>query len=73
MSVSEAQKRATSKYESRNYDKILIRLKKGQRERYKRRAEEKGYSLNAYIIHLIEKDINDEAKSKLFVKHKTEV
>ena len=28
MSVSEAQKRATSKYESRNYDKILIRLKK---------------------------------------------
>lgn len=56
--VTEAQKRATTKYEHFNYDKITVRIPKGQRERYKTAAELAGKSLNQYIIDLIENDIN---------------
>lgn len=56
MAVTEAQKRATTKFEHNNYDKITIRLKKGQREEYKRKAAARGLSLNAYIIKLMEED-----------------
>lgn len=62
--VSEAQKRATTKYEHINYDKITVRVPKGTREIYKAHAESKGESLNAYIIRLIEQDIQNDKKSK---------
>jgi len=59
MPISKAQQRAVSKYESENYDKVLLRLKpKGQREKIKAHAKSTGYdSLNAYINALIERDM----------------
>ena len=53
--VSEAQKKATSKYIS----KVSLRMPKGKREEYKAHAERQGKSLNALIIELLEKDMQE--------------
>lgn len=65
MSVSEAQIRATSKFESKVYDKILIRLRKDRlddsglsRELIQQAAEAEGMSLNAYILKAVAEKIN---------------
>lgn len=50
---------ATNKYRSKAYDQINITAKKGMKEIYKSYAEKKGLSLNAYIIQLIEKDMEE--------------
>ena len=36
---------------------VRLRVKKGQREHIKAYAESKGFSLNPYIVHLIESDM----------------
>ncbi len=61
MAYSEAQKRATMKYRAKAYDRVDLQLKKGTREIYKAQAEKRGMSLNAYIISLIEKDMEADA------------
>jgi len=59
--VTDAQKKATLKYESKNYDKALLRMPKGRRDKIKAHAKSTGYdSLNAYINALIEKDMPNE-------------
>ena len=60
MPVTKAQQRAVGKYEKENYDKVLLRLPKGNREKIKAHAQQKGMSLNAYIVDLIEKDMRNE-------------
>ena len=57
MAVSKAQQKAVGKYESANYDKVLLRLAKGDRDKIKAHAQSKGMSLNAYIVGLIERDM----------------
>ena len=64
MSYSEAQKRATAKYMKEKLEDIKVRVPKGKREEYKAQAEAKGYSLNAYIIKLIEDDKENKWGSK---------
>ena len=54
--ISKAQQKCVSRYEAANYDKILVRLPKGQREAVKAHADSAGKSLNAYLIGLIERD-----------------
>lgn len=62
MSITKAQQKAVGKYEAANYDKVLLRLQKGQRDKIKAHAQSKGMSLNAYIVGLIERDMgtNDD-------------
>ena len=57
MAVSKAQQKAVGKNEKENYDKVLLRLQKGSRDKIKAHAQQKGMSLNAYIVDLIEKDM----------------
>ena len=52
--ISKAQQKCVSRYEAANYDKILVRVPKGQRETVKAQADAAGKSLNAYLIGLIE-------------------
>ncbi len=59
MAYSEAQKRATLKYKAKNYDQMNLQLKKGAKDIYKAQAAKRGLSLNAYIIQLIEKDMEE--------------
>lgn len=41
-------------------DDIKLRVPKGQRESIKTYAESKGYSLNGYLVHLIEQDMGEK-------------
>lgn len=59
MPYTEAQKRATIKYKEKAYDRLELQLKKGSKEIYRKYAEKNGVSLNAYIIGLIEKDMQE--------------
>lgn len=52
--ISKAQQKCVSRYEAANYDKILVRLPKGQREAVKAQADSAGKSLNAYLVGLID-------------------
>ena len=67
--VSEAQKKATSKYISKAYDQVSLRMPKGKREEYKAHAERQGKSLNALIIELLEKDMQDIKPLHFFINH----
>lgn len=62
MSYTPASGKAVSKYISKTYDQISLRFLKGKREEYKAYAEKQGKSLNAYIVDLIEKDIQNQSK-----------
>ena len=60
MPYTDAQKRATAKYNAKAYDRIEIKVKKGQKEIIQKHAEEQGTSLNSYIVDLIESDMQDD-------------
>jgi len=50
MPVSKSQLAATARYESKVYDKITIRVKKGEAQKLREAAAAAGKSLNAYIL-----------------------
>ena len=52
--VSKAQQKAVNKYVKNNYDKILVTVPKGDRERIKKAADAAGESVNAYIKKAVE-------------------
>ena len=61
MPETEAQKRAHAKYQSKAYDKILLRIRKDTeptRETITQKAEASGMSLNAYIVEAIREKID---------------
>lgn len=61
MAISDAQKKATSKYFGK-LDEFKVRVPKGQKAVIQAHAQSKGLSLNAYIISLIEKDMDEHSK-----------
>ena len=58
MAYTQASNKAVQKYNKNNYDDLRIRVKKGEADKIKARAESLGLSLNAYINKLIEEDMN---------------
>lgn len=64
MSVSDAQKAATAKYEAKAYDKVLVRFPKGKKERLQNHAEAQGESVNGFINRAIDETMErDRQKS----------
>lgn len=59
MAYSKASQKAVDKYIKNNYDSYTIRFKRGDKEKIKARAESLNMSLNAYIVALIEKDMEN--------------
>ena len=63
MAISDAQKRAVAKYNAANYDRVELRLDKGQKDVVKAHAEARGESLNAFVNRAIsetmERDSNE--------------
>ena len=57
MPYTDAQKRATAKSNAKAYDRIEIKVKKGQKEIIQKRAELLNKSVNGYITDLIEEDL----------------
>lgn len=60
MAYSEAQKRATLKYRDKAYERMEILVKRGMKDELKAHAAKQGLSFNAYVLHLIEKDMEDD-------------
>lgn len=50
---SEAQRRATEKYDKANYDSVLVRLRKGKKEQIK----QTGQSLNGFITAAVDEKL----------------
>lgn len=53
MAVSEAQKRASNKYNREHMATIACKVKKVQAERFKKYAAEKGTTSNALLSHYV--------------------
>lgn len=51
--ITAAQRAAVGKYEAANYDKVLVRLPKGERDNIRAAADAAGESLNGYITKAI--------------------
>ena len=57
MAYTEAQKRASRKYNEKSYDRLYITVEKGKKEKIKEKAQEQGMSLNEFVVNLIEKNM----------------
>ena len=62
MAYSDASKKATIKYQKKAYDRIELKVKKGNKEIINKRADELGKSVNAYIKDLINADTDGKLK-----------
>lgn len=60
MPQSKAQAKATNKYNAKAYDRLAIRVYKGQAEQIQTHAQANGESLNGYINRLIAEDMGDK-------------
>lgn len=49
MPTSKAQQRAVNKYVANNYDRVLVTMPKGEKDRIKAHAESRGESVNGFI------------------------
>lgn len=52
---SENQNKHVQKYIKNHYDNIVVRVPKGDREKYKELASQKGVSLNQLIVDFLER------------------
>ena len=62
MPYSESQKRATMKYDEKAYDRIALRVAKGDKDKIKTFAENNGESLNGFINRLIDEAMGQESE-----------
>lgn len=58
MSVSKAQQKATAKYNTKAYDRMELKVKKGQGDIIKKFAESCGESLNAFLNRAVNQAMN---------------
>ncbi len=59
MAVSKKQQACVTRYISEHYEQLSIRLKKGERDRYKAAAASLGVSVNQLFINAVEQFIAD--------------
>lgn len=68
MATTKAQQKAVAKYESKVYDKTLIRMPKGYLPTVKDHAAQRGETLNGFINRAInetvERDIKESADNE---------
>lgn len=62
MPISEAQRKAVAKYNAANYDRVELRLKKGQKDIIKAHAESRGESLNNFVSRAISETMERDEK-----------
>jgi uncharacterized protein (DUF1778 family) len=59
MAVSKKQQQSVSKYVKNNYDRIEIKVKKGEKDRIRSAAAINGQSVNGFIIGAVEEAVDD--------------
>lgn len=60
--ISDAQKRAVAKYNAANYERVELRLEKGQKDIIKAHAERRGESLNAFVNRAIKETLQRDGE-----------
>ena len=60
MSISDAKRKADTKYRKKAYDQIAIRVPKGKREEWKALADRRGESLAGIITRLLDEELKKE-------------
>ena len=58
MPYSESQRKATSKWESKNYEQIKFTAPKGFKDRLKESAKKTGQSMRGFIISTLEEKMS---------------
>lgn len=61
MPVSEAQKKATARYEKENYDKVLTRFPKGTKDKILATGAK---SVNSFIIQAVTEKLGEELQNQ---------
>lgn len=64
MATTKAQQKAVAKYESKVYDKTLIRMPKGYLPTIKNHATQRGETLNGFINRAITETVERDNSSK---------
>lgn len=64
MPMTEAQKRAHDKYESKTYDKYGIRFKKDELAGIREFAESHGYTINGFVVDAVREKIASMSKEE---------
>lgn len=62
MAISKAQQRATAKYVKSSYDRIDLRVPKGNKDKIKAHAEQNGESVNGFINRAIDETMERDKK-----------
>ena len=62
MATSNAQKKAAIKYMAENLEEVRFRVPKGKKAVVQQAAQNKGMSVAAYLIDLIEKDCGEKLR-----------
>lgn len=57
MAISPAQRKAVAKYNAANYDRIELRVEKGQKDTIKAHAEARNETLNSFVNRAITETI----------------
>ncbi len=64
MAISKAQQKAVHKYVKNNYDRIEVTVKKGEKDRLKAHAEQRGETLNGFINRAIEETVQRDSEKE---------
>lgn len=64
MAISEAQRKAVAKYNAANYDRIELRVEKGQKQVLQAHAESQGETLNSFVNRAIHEAVDRDTKEK---------
>lgn len=65
MTYNQARNKATQKYHKEHLEIVSLRVRKGERERYKAHATKRGKSLTALIVELLERDIQEHCGEQM--------
>ena len=60
MKPTKAQREATYRYERKAYDRVLVRLPKGTKDRIADAAAGRGESINGYIRRVVSESLGDD-------------
>lgn len=62
MAISDAQRKAVAKYNAANYERIELRVEKGQKQAIKDHAEANGETLNGFVNRAIKETMERDEK-----------
>lgn len=63
MPVSKAQQKAVARYNAKSYDRIELKVKKGNKDIIKAHAESNGESLNGFVNRAIDETMERDKAS----------